>query len=389
LKSGAEYSLVQLKGAVEFIDQAKARLTRPEISQCQIIRKELLRIETEANLRSLQVLADDQSDFQVLRQIEGVQSYFEQFVKLDLKSAQIENSKLLECVQLGGDWLISMIDLFAASEVLIKRYEDRVISKDQGRLLKVRRELKRKSQDVVNKESELANIKTMISVAAFESSEVDKNAKGLYRFFLGGPDWNEIVSDSLTKRASVWFVNEGPVYSLLKNTEGSFNFALDEVIQALGRIQNFERYESLKKFNNKIPHDHKKFMQWYELDTKWKKELPHIVPSAFPVGTSQHKLICESAAQAVDYYIQAANHLASSEGLCRMVKPALRESEVSKTLKGYCEVMPGSAWRASSKDTISKIDQMKMRVVKGDIPIAATIDHLLKRMQNFGCEKIQ
>jgi hypothetical protein len=379
---GAVVSKNLIRSTIQFVDDVKTQLATPEISQCQIIIKEINRTEHKTNLAALAALARYYSESQVERFTSSAEAYLDNINRLDLKN----RNDLKDCVVLGMDWLTSILQAFEMTDPLVKRFEDQLISENGVKYFKNHRQIKKTSREIENKKSELAKIQTMIDVASFESSEVEKNARGLYRFFLNGPRWDEISSDSSIKKISTWLVNKGPVYSLLKNTESNFMDAVDQITLSLARIQIFERQWALKAFGNRIPSDSKKFNEWRNLETQFTRDLPHLTPVHFPKGTARHRLVCNNAALAIDYYIQATTHLYSSENLCLMIKPAIIEEEVSPGLRAYCEVTAGSRWTNSMKDRPADIDQMMAKMVGGEASIRSVVAHLLEKLQNLSCD---
>ncbi len=382
VKKGATVSKNLIKATIQFVDDMKAQLATPEISQCQNIINEINRKEHKKNMTSLIVLADYYKESQVVRFATSAEAYLDNIKQLNLKG----RGDLKECVVLGMDWLTSYLQAFELTDTLAKKFEDELIAHNGAEYYKNHRQLNKAKREIENKKSELAKIQTMIDVASFESSEVEKNARGLYRFFLNGPRWDEISSESSVKKISVWAVNKGPVYSLLKNTEANFLDAVAQVTLALGRIQNFEKAWALKPYGGRIPSDAKKFQEWQRLERIYIRELPHINPENFPKSSARHQTVCNSAALALDYYIQAATHLNSSENLCLMIKPAIIETEVSPALRSYCEVTPGSRWFNTAKDRTSDIDKMMAKMVGGEASIKSVIDHLLEKLQTLKCE---
>ena len=344
--------------------------------------KEINRKDHKINLAALGTLASYYNESQVDRFASSAEAYLENMNRLDLKN----RTDLKDCVVLGMDWLTSVLQAFELTESLVKKFEDQLIADNGVKYFKNHRQIKKTNRDIENKKSELAKIQTMIDVASFESSEVEKNARGLYRFFLNGPRWDEITSESSIKKISTWLVNKGPVYSLLKNTESNFLDAVDQITLSLARIQNFEKQWAIRAYGNKIPSELKKFNEWRKLETQYIRDLPHLTPENFPKGTARHQLVCNNAALTIDYYIQATTHLYSSENLCLMIKPAIIEEEVSPGLRAYCEVTSGSRWTNTTKDRPSDIDEMMAKMVGGDASIRSVVAHLLEKLQNLGCE---
>lgn len=381
-KKGADVSKNLIRSTLQFVDDMKTQMATPEISQCQNIMKEVNRKEHRLNMTALLTLGSYYKESQADRFATASEAYLENMKLLNLKN----RSDLKDCVVLGLDWLTSYLQAFEMVEGLTKRFEDELITQNGAEYFKNHRQLNKTKREIENKKSELAKIQTMINVAAFESSEVEKNARGLYRFFLNGPRWDEISSDSTVKKISVWAANKGPVYSLLKNTESNYLDAVDQVKIALSKIQAFERQWALKEFGGRIPSQTQQFIQWKAMETKYIRDFPHLVPENFPQGTARHQIVCNNAALALDYYIQAATHLNSSETLCLMIKPAIIESEVSPALRAYCEVTPGSSWINSKVDRLSDIDQLMAKMVGGDASVKSVIDHLLEKLQNLKCE---
>lgn len=379
---GAAASRNLIKSTMQFVDDMKTQLGTPEISQCQNIMKEINRKEHKTNMNALLLLGSYYNEFQAERFATSAEAYLENIKQLNLKN----RADLKDCVVLGIDWLTSYLQAFEQTDALTKKFEDELIALNGAEYFKNHRQLNKTKREIQNKKSELAKIQTMIDVASFESSEVEKNARGLYRFFLNGPKWDEISSESTAKKMTIWAVNKGPVYSLLKNTESNFLDAVDQIRGALSKIQAYEKQWALKLYGGRIPSDTKKFLEWKNYEEQLITKLPHVTPENFPQGSARHQIVCNNAALALDYYIQAATHLNSSENLCLMIKPAIIESEVSPALRAYCEVTPGHALFNSQKDRLSDIDQMMAKMVGGTASIKSVIDHLLEKLQNLKCE---
>ena len=70
-------------------------------------------------------------------------------------------------------------------------------------------------------------------------------------------------------------------------------------------------------------------------------QLPHLSTKYAPVGSYEHRKLCDSSKLAIKAYVEATDQLISSEYLCKMIDPVLKEVDVSMWLKRYCQNSKG------------------------------------------------
>lgn len=266
---------------------------------------------------------------------------------LDLYGSEIDSAKQDRnegnCVKYGEDYILVVKNLLELNSNQISSYEKIKLENDPRYAKRVQVDLEK---DKLKKEQLNYNsIKTLVQISYFEPSEIEKKFTDMHRFFLNGPEYNEIKYEceqgdtsckgkSELRKFQVWFQNEGPVYALLKNDEEFFDFELAKVSKAISKALTKEHLMLVKENGGKVPADKKKFDQ---LVLK-AQDLSHITPKYYPVGTGLHREMCRELNIGINSFLKATTYLASSEAMCGMIFPALNsETNISRKLLNYCQ----------------------------------------------------
>ena len=396
-----EQNLIQ-KALAEY-DQAKTDFNFPEITQCQLIKTSLKSTTLKDFISTLQDFSEQTGKTSDLKyDLDGIKDY-----ELDLNKAIKDNNRSL-CTQLGQDWLHKMDRLFLMAREIMASYEMELIELNGEEFLIKQKKIAKDAEKLKSVEADYKNLKTMLNYAAFESSEVEKRARGLHKYLFAGPD--KVVSECLnrdkgnecnllegvTGLAKAFYQeyrNQGPVYELLLNNQKYF----DESVSKMKKAMNFiKRYE-----DQFLPDDVKEkayslerrvINQFITAREKNAFQMSHLNEKFLVKGTAQYANICGQAKLMVSEYLKATNHMMSTFGMCEMIKNVLNEPEVSKRLKNYC--MP-----ISDKED-SKLNQLRFQLAgqfdetskKAEWEVMyfnrspkVFVDLLLVRMEALGC----
>jgi len=414
--------LNKLQKAQYDLELAGKDLQRPEVAQCQIIQTTKTSITYKKTLEKLLEFGttwadqmggspDSAAAIEVLnRQLEAYDEYF---------VAAKEQKNLTECVKLGQDWIKISLELLSTGQKMVH-----IFAQEQAELQTEKDSIKEKSlskkeREKQNVQTNLASLKSMMQYAAFESSEIEKRAKDMHRYFFRGPFYNEVKSACSgdpncswwqktvggVKAAYQWQRNNGPIYELLRNNDQHFNNAYEQMNQARAKLNVFE-YQFAKA-------DYKGQTKMGTMEAilargkKYGQALTHLSLKYIKKGSPLHQNLCMNARQVLDKYLVASTHMMSSQALCNMVYPALKENNVAPALRDYCIPRAG---RTEATDKASKLQQLiytligegegKQRwiVYFGDtqarlIDVSnenspkALVDKLIEKYDNLECEQ--
>ncbi len=375
----------------------------PEISQCQAVTSTLnnnLLTRYKTNLETFASAINHHSDYRL--QLDILRVY-----EADLTRA-IKDSNRDLCAKLGGDYLKKFDLLFATAAGILADYENKLVSEKGEAYVYQSQQLTTQQAEVTAAESNYANLKTMLNYVAFESSEVEKRAKGIHKFLFAGPDKVESECASRTTDKTCTLTegisgfakaiyqksrNQGPVFELILNNQSYFNDAYAKMASAILKIQRYEdQFVTLPKSTSQS--DRKVFDAYIAAREENAFSMDHLTNKYLVKGSAAHTQMCMTAKYAVDQYVVASTHMMSTVGLCEIIKNVLGQPEVSVNLKNYC--VPVSEQQASG------VDQLRFKLVgefdgtttarQGNITLQferspkAFIDQLLTRYAALGCE---
>ena len=384
-------------------DLAKTDFNFPEITQCQLIKSSLKSIPLESLIIDVKTFSEITQASEELRlDLDGLDDY-----RNDLEKAIASNDRQL-CTQLGQDWLRKMDRLFLSARQMVASYEMKLIELNGEAYLIKQKKIAKDIETLNSTVSDYKNLKTMLNYAAFESSEVEKRAKGMHKYLFAKPD--SIVSEcvgraeenkcgpleglsGVVKAMYQKYRNQGPIYELLLNNEKYFNDSMMKLGKTMISIIQFENQFLPPQMKKMLEGAYSsKLIQFMEVRDKNAFAMDHLTPSFLVKGTASYAQICSQAKIVVNEYLKATNHMMSSYGMCQMIKNVLHEPEVSKSLKNYC--LPSSP----SQD--SKLNNLRYRlagryatsvektVTSGQLfsrSPKAFVDQLLIRMDELGC----
>lgn len=422
LKTLLPDELNKLQKAQYDLELAAKDLQRPEVAQCQLIQSTKLSITYKKTLEKLIEFAmswadqmggspDSAAAIEVLKQ--QLDAYDEYFVEAK------QQKNLTECVNLGQDWIKISLELLSTGQKMVHMF-----AQEQAELQTEKDSIKEKSvskkeREKQNVQTNLASLKSMMQYAAFESSEIEKRAKDMHRYFFRGPFYNEVKSGCSgdpncswwqktvggVKAAYQWQRNNGPIYELLRNNDQHFNNAYNQMNQARAKINMFEYQFAQADFKGQTKMGTMEAI--LARGKKYGQQLTHLSLRYIKKGSPTHQNLCMNARQVLDKYLVASTHMMSSQALCNMVYPALKENNVAVVLRDYCIPRAG---RTEATDKASKLQQQiytligegegkqRWMVFFGDtqarlIDVSnenspkALVDKLIEKYDNLECEQ--
>lgn len=414
--------LNKLQKAQYDLELAAKDLQRPEVAQCQLIQSTKLSVTYKKTLEKLIEFSmtwadqmggspDSAAAIEVLKS--QLDAYDEYFVEAK------ESKNLIECVKLGQDWIKISLELLSTGQKIVHMFAQEQAELQTEKDSIKEKSLSKKEREKQNVQTNLASLKSMMQYAAFESSEIEKRAKDMHRYFFRGPFYNEVKSACSgdpncswwqktvggVKAAYQWQRNNGPIYELLRNNDQHFNNAYKQMNEARAKLNVFE-YQFAKA-------DYKGQTKMGTMEAilargkKYGQALTHLSLKYIKKGSPTHQNLCMNARQVLDKYLVASTHMMSSQALCNMVYPALKENNVAPVLRDYCIPRAG---RTEATDKASKLQQLiytligegegkqRWMVFFGDtqarlIDVSnenspkALVDKLIEKYDNLECEQ--
>jgi hypothetical protein len=382
-------------------DQAKED-NFPEITRCQIVTSNL---HSETMQRELRMIRRISSQYKlrgddVLSEFDVIHAY-----QNDLDKA-ISSGDKKQCTLLGQDWLRKIDHLFVVGRQIIAAYEVQQLDLNGEDFVLKQKTLNKQTEKLKSVESDYNNLKTMLTYAAFESSEVEKRAKGMPKFLFAGPD--KVVSECQNRSADnkcglgekiagiaksyyQEYRNQGPVYELLLNNENYFNDSIQKMKTAMKVIRNFEDQYYGKAMPSQAFSSAKAYQDFIVGQDKHSLLMKHLNSTYLVKGSANHTSICTQAKVVVNEYLKATNHMMSTYGLCEMIKNVLKEPEVSAKLRNYC--LPRSNDQDSNLNKLryqltgqfSETERSEFYIKKFESSPKVFVDTLLERMDELGC----
>lgn len=414
--------LRKLQKAQYDLELAAKDLQRPEVAQCQIIQSTKGSTSFVKTLEKLREFSAEWADGmggspETASAIEALNNQLTAYDEYFVTAAQEKN--LTECVKLGQDWIKISLELLSEGQKMVHMFaQEQAELQTDADAIKEKR-LSKKEREKQNVQNNFSSLKSMMQYAAFESSEIEKRAKDMHRYFFRGPYYNEVKSACSgdpncswwqktvggIKATYQWQRNNGPIYELLRNNDQHFNNAFTQMNQARAKLAGFEYQFAKAEFKGKTG------MGMYDKilarAKKLEQQLPHLTLRYIKKGSPTHQNLCLNARQVLDKYLVASTHMMSSQALCNMVYPALKENNVASVLRNYC--IP-SAGRTEKLDKPSKLQQLiyslvgegegkkkwvykfgdaeaRLVDVSNENSPKAFVDKLIEKYETLGCEQ--
>lgn len=409
----SEHNVIQ-KAQSDF-EIAQEELQNPKISQCEVVKQTL---NSNSNKRMFDLLnefansyghGDDDDVISLMNQITAYRTQFTLVVQTDLSG----------CVSLGQDLLKLNSNLIIEGQKLINSY-DQILAEmngDPSKIKEKKAEIKEKTK--TNVEKNFASLKSMLSYASFESSEVEKRAKDMYKYFFAGPEvvksdcdgrtqnekcgWLEAATGKI-KATYQKYRNQGPVYELLLNDQQHFEYSYQALVKARAVLASVENQFALKEFGGQLPQGAEKYQSYLRTSMKYANDLPHLNLQHIPKGSVLHKNLCLNMRQVLDKYLIASTHVLGSQTLCQMIEPVLKEERVSARLRQHCvgsighymsESQPSEVQKMiyrlvgvkSNKTQINDLSPEALKTITFERSPKALVDKLVKIYDNFECSE--
>ncbi len=406
-----------VQNLLSVFDTAKKEDNFSDITQCQAVTSTLKTPglkEFKSNFEIFANAISDRSDYRL--QLDVLAAY-----EVDIEAA-LKSGDRDRCARLGSDWVRKTDNLFGSIRGTIANYENKLIEEKGQDYVLAKKQIADKEAEAKAVQSNYANLKTMLNHVAFESSEVEKRAKGIHKYLFAGPDkvesdcknrvgteckGYEVLAGVLVAYFQEWR-NQGPVFELILNNEKYFNDSFSKMNKAIVAIQkiedeNFNRLvkgEVNKAFIDNYPvrrsvpkKTDPAFKQYIEEREKNAFAMEHLNTKFLPKGSIQHTQACMNTRSLLSEYVIASTHMMSSVALCEMIKNVLGQPEVSQKLKNYCLRLSGKA--------ASGVDQLRYRLIgeydgttpvrNGQMPLnfnrspKAFVDRLLTKYSALEC----
>ena len=422
LKTLLPDELNKLQKAQYDLELAGKDLQRPEVAQCQTIQSTKTSVTYKKTIEKLIEFGSSWADqmggspdsyaaIEVLRQ--QLEAYDEYFTEAK------QQKNLAECVKLGQDWIKLSLELLSTGQKMVHMFAQEQAELQTEKDSIKEKSLSKKEREKQNVQTNLASLKSMMQYAAFESSEIEKRAKDMHRYFFRGPFYNEVKSACSddpncgwwqktvggVKAAYQWQRNNGPIHELLRNNDQHFNNAYNQMNQARAKLNMFE-YEFAKA-------DFKGQTSMGTMDAilargkKYGQNLTHLSLKYIKKGSPTHQNLCMNARQVLDKYLIASTHMMSSQALCNMVYPALKENNVAPVLRDYCIPRAGRTERTDKPSKLQQLiytligegegkkrwivyfgdTQARLIDVSNENSPKALVDKLIEKYDNLECEQ--
>lgn len=370
LKTLLPDELNKLQKAQYDLELAAKDLQRPEVAQCQIIQSSKTSITFAKTVEKLTEFGTSWADQmggapEAANAVENLKSQLASYDEYFQAAKASKN--LSECVKLGQDWIKISLELLSQGQKMVHIFtQDQVELQTDADQIKEKR-VSKKEREKENMQTNLASLKSMMQYAAFESSEIEKRAKDMHRYFFRGPYYNEVKSACSgdpncgwwqktvggAKAIYQWQRNDGPIYELLRNNDQHFNNAFTQMNQARAKLVAFEYQFAQAELKNAS--------FWGKAEKVQARakvlgqQLAHLSLRYMKKGSPTHQNLCLNARQVLDKYLVASTHMMSSQALCNMIYPALKEANIASILKNYCIPRVG---RVEATDKPSKLQQL-------------------------------
>jgi hypothetical protein len=290
-----------------------------EISTCSVIKTIYGMHMAESILADMVRLSEL---LQKTDQVAFKKTKLEEFINEMKRSDVLQTAST--CSEMGSEWLEAQKESLAETKILLADYDSMVQGSNIQEIakIKVSREDKKTANLLENKTK--LNIFTDLSV--FEPGELAKRMRSLPKYLFNGPDGN-------------WYAKRknGPVYDLLHDNELSFERAIEQFTKQVNYFKTFERKVLVSQQAKIFPQTSALQQEYFKKIQAAQLTLEHATNEYAPVGSYDHRELCNKAKLAIKFYVEATDHLISNEYLCKMIDPVLKEGAVSGVLKDYCQ----------------------------------------------------
>lgn len=406
LKTLLPDELKRLQKAQYDLELSASDLKRPEVAQCQIIQSAKESVTYAKTIEKLsQFAASDWGQTSAYESFEASETLNRQLNAYNeyFNEAKVKKD-LISCVKLGQDWIKISLELLSEGQKMVHIFAQELDElRNETDQIKEKK-LSKKEREKLNVQTNLASLKSMMQYAAFESSEIEKRAKDMQKYFFDGPDQVQSACTTGEKKDCSWsekaiggakayyqeYRNNGPVYELLYNNELHFTEAYKQMMRAMGVLIQYEFRIADEEFKGKEIKG--KTLKLY-LDTQWNyaTSLQHLDLRNLQKGSPQHRVLCMNARQMLDKYLVASTHMMSSESLCNMVYPALKEKKVATKLRNYCIPVVSNNGKVEKPSSLQSLIYKMVGNGKRSSDFRyspkAMVDKLIEKYDNLECEQ--
>ncbi len=306
---------------VRATDELGAQSKNSAIGSCSVI-KTVHSLKTAAG-----VLKDISRLAQILQkedQIAFKKTKLEEYEAVMSKAESLKD--ISTCAELGQEWLLAQKEALAELKAILSEYDNQNQGSVQQSVAKIK--ISREEKKTADLQANKAKLNIFADLSVFEPGELEKRMRGMPKYLFNGPDGN-------------WFSKlrkNGPVYDLLHDNEVSFEGAMDRYRKSVMTLLSFEYNKILNEMVAVKPHAGMArgdlALRKYNLEGN---SFKHLSTQFAKPGSYEHRELCNKSKLAIKAYVEATDHLLSSEYLCKMIEPVLKEQEVSMWLRRYCQ----------------------------------------------------
>lgn len=233
------------------------------------------------------------------------------------------------CAELGQEWLMAQKEALNEVKLIISAYDGATQNTAQQSVAKIK--ISREDRKTAELQADKAKLNIFADLSVFEPGELERRMREMPKYLFNGPD-GKITS---------YIYKNGPVYDLLQDYERSFKLALGRFKTSANALLGFE-YQMfvMENLNKSLTSGHAidPVLQKYAEEGT---DFPHLTTRFVSVGSIEHRELCNNAKLAIKAYVETTDHLLSSEYLCKMIEPVLKEPKVSVWLRRYCQDSKG------------------------------------------------
>lgn len=362
--------------------KASAELKNISFASTQNFSRVCSTLRTLYRLNLTEGIVEDFSDLtEMLNKQKNNSFMLERFQGMDEEFQILQTSGDAEsCAETGKDWLDAGLDLLGEMHNMLTQISHQtqsslaeLIGLGSSNSSPNRSEISRLEKENENLAANRQKLKVFSSYSAFEPSIVAKSMREMPKFLFNGPDGSWFAK--LTKN--------GPVHDFLKDNEAHFKDRLAALKKQVNALQAFEMSMLAKEFPKgakaggaKEINDYLARMEYY------KNNYPHLDKKYLASNPLNYRKICDQVALARTAYNEALSHLISSDSMCKMVDPVLKEETVSVWLKRYCRDSEGLVVNLPVTAGY-KVMALPLMGSKG---LKTQVDNITKKLDTLDCE---
>lgn len=299
------------------------------------------------------------------------------FKKTKLQEYEVEMNKeetlkaVSSCAEMGQEWLSAQKEALDAMKSILASYDNETQGTAQQSVAQIK--INREEKKMADLQADHAKLNIFADLSVFEPGELEKRMRGMPKYLFNGPDGN-------------WFTKlrkNGPVYDLLHDNEVSFEDALKRFQKNVFHLLNFEYTMILNETMNLKPSANLQrgtvALQRYNQEGN---KFLHLSTQFAAPGTHQFRELCNKSKLAIKAYVEATDHLLSSEYLCKMIEPVLKEQEVSVWLRRYCQDSVGLVTAGQVKAGYKELARPLFKKAGPKEQIEA----IMQRFDKLGCD---